>query len=80
MNNGHYDNEWTAEIAKRVAERKATISRERDTQAAADFLEYWNNYLTTARWASDRGVSDEYAREWLARGKRVHNERAAVTQ
>ena len=76
----HFDNNWTRDEATRVYNRKREIAVSLDNRAAGDFLDYMNDYLTVARWAADHGMEEQRAIDWLARGKRVHNLRAAIAK
>lgn len=76
MNKSWYNDDWTPELARITYEQRKANSESLDTRAAADFLVYVNDYLTVARWASDHGMEYDRAKDWLDRGRRVHNARA----
>lgn len=37
------------------------------------YLEYVNDYLTIAKFALDKGITEEEAKEKIALGRKIHN-------
>jgi len=39
------------------------------------YLDYFNNYLTVAKFASDRGLSEPRAEQFIRAGRKIHHAR-----
>ena len=46
-----------------------------ETTIADDYLDYFNNWLSYAGWASAKGISEESATEYLSTGRKLHEKR-----
>ncbi len=68
------EDEYDNHVKERMQKHGEKVTGERRVDPEGMYLDWFNNYLSVAKFAEHRGISEDYALEQINKGKSINQQ------